>query len=105
MRRELRTQSRECPLCRDFGAKAARDTTAAGVLDIMLRSANGNLAVGKHGFRPACMTRKPHSITSAAAFAREHGGHGSRGRFNLRVRRAAKFDEAGLALLPRARVA
>jgi uncharacterized ferritin-like protein (DUF455 family) len=79
--------------------KAAGDTEAAAILDIILRDEIGHVAVGNRWFRHLCTERGLDPIASYAALAAYHGAPRLRGPFNLPARRAAGFDETELALL------
>ncbi len=75
------------------------DRRAGDILDLILRDEIGHVAIGNRWYRWLCEQRGLDPVSHYAQLAREHGAPRLQGPFNLPARRAARFDEAELALL------
>lgn len=75
------------------------DTTAAAILDIILRDEIGHVAIGNRWYGYLCEQRGLDPVASYAQLAAAHHAPVLRGPFNFPARRAAGFSDAELAKL------
>lgn len=77
----------------------AKDMTAAGILDIILRDEVGHVAIGNHWYRWCCTQQGIDPLEAYDGLVEKYDAPRLRGPFNLEARRAAGFDAQELLRL------